>query len=261
VTAARAQTRTAFEAVASLTRAAAIDYAAGQPSLNEDMLVATPNAAAVAAWNGLFDPIEAYAAHLSGLASGGAAGRVETALGGLAQQFNTTSSHLEKAAAVGSGGQIAAGPASALADIAGALLRARGAKEASEIALGVDPQIRAFFAALAGAIGADATSGLRGTVWSNWNQRLIVITQEFLDAGTAEKRKPVVEKYVALVEKRAAQDEQLASLRGTYLALADAHSALARQNQDELRAAIDFIGGELKHARELQAEFQKTLPR
>jgi hypothetical protein len=259
ITAARAQTKTAFDTVVSLSRSSSVDYASNQPSLNEEMLVSVPNAAAVAAWDEVLDPVEHYAQHLSSLASGGASTGTEDAMGSLAKQFNTTSSDLKSNTGVGNATQITTGPASALAAVAGALERARAVKQASEVAKATDNEIRGIFTALADAIGLSASSGLRGTVRANWNQQLIMITQDFLNAGSPEKRKPIVEKYVDLLNRRDAQDEQLAALRRTYLALADAHSALAKGNETDLRGAITFITSELKHARDLQAQFAKTL--
>jgi hypothetical protein len=67
-----------------------------------------------------------------------------------------------------------------------------------------------------------------------------------------------VREYIKLLSKRDAQDELLAGLRGTYLALADAHTALAAGRQADLAGAIDFVTAELKHARDLRDQFSDT---
>jgi anion-transporting ArsA/GET3 family ATPase len=67
VTAARARTKTTFDAVVGLTRTSAIEYAVKQDRLTEEELVAVPNSEAVAAWNEALDPVESYAQHLASL--------------------------------------------------------------------------------------------------------------------------------------------------------------------------------------------------
>ena len=259
VTAARAETSTAFETVVKQTRESAVDYAAAQPSLNEGLLVATPSPEAIAAWNRILDPLEHYAQHMSSLGTGGSSGDAQTAIGGLAKEFNATSADLKAKAGIGQAPQITAGPAAALATVAGALLDAHAEKEAAGIAKATDPAIRTMLTALADAIGPDAGSGLRGTVRGHWNQQLIDVTQDFLAAGTPASRRPVVLRYIDLLNQRDASDDMLASLRSTYLALADAHTAIAKGSDADLRGAIDLISTELKHARDLQAQFAKTL--
>ena len=259
VTAARAQTKTAFDAVSAMTRDSAVDYAVTQDHLTEEALVAAPNTAAVAAWDEALDPIESYAQHLSSLVSADAKS-TEDAIGGLAKQFDDTSKNLKDKTNLGDAGQIAAGPASVIAEVVGALERARAQKEAAGVAKVTDPKIRAVFTALADALGTDhATPGLRATVWANWEQRLGADKVAFLRAGTPDKRRLIVKDYVDLLNKRDAQDTVLAALRGTYLKLADAHTALAKGQTADLGAAINYITAELKHARDLQDQFTKTL--
>jgi hypothetical protein len=258
VTAARAQTKTAFDAIAELTRDGAIDYAAAQEHLTEDALVEVPNAAAVAAWNAALDPIEAYAQDLSSLTSADSAKDVENSLGSLAAQFNATSADL-RGASGGGGGQVTAGQAAAFTEMASALLRAHAQKEAMKVAAQTDPEVRRVFTALAEAIGADDTGpGLRSTVRANWDLQAGALKAEFLRAETPDRRRPVVREYIKLLSKRDAQDELLAGLRGTYLALADAHTALAAGRQADLAGAIDFVSAELKHARDLRDQFSDT---
>jgi hypothetical protein len=256
VTAARAQTKTAFDTIVELTRDGAIDYAAKQEHLTEDSLVEVPNAAAVAAWNAALDPLEAYAKDLSSLTSADSAKAVENSLGTLAAQFKATSADLRNNPNGGDAEQITAGQASAFAEMAGALLRAHAQKQAMKVAAQTDPEVRRVFTALADAIGKDSTApGLRATVRANWDQRAGAMKVEFLRAGTPEGRRPVVRDYIGLLKKRDAQDELLADLRGTYLALADAHTALAMGRPADLGSAIDFVAGELKHARDLRNQF------
>ena len=263
VTAARAQTKTAFDAVVTLTRASAVDYAVTQDRLKDEYLKETPDAAAIAAWNEALDPIESYAQRLSSLTAPDAAKGVEDSVGALAAQFNTTATKIDQP------GKITAGTASAFAEVASALLRARGEKEALGVAAKTDESIRKVLTALADVIGKDNTTpGLRATVRANWEQQLGDLKAKFADVGSsgttdkaalAERRRPIVTDYIDRLNKRDAQDELLAALRRTYLTLADAHTALAKGHSTDLGGAIDYITAELKHARDLQDQFTKTL--
>ena len=260
VTAARAQTKTTFDAVVGLTRTSSIEYAVKQDKLTEEELVAVPNSEAVAAWNEALDPVESYAQHLASLVTADSAKGVEDSVGKLAAQFNTTSADLKSKTNLGDAGQIAAGPASVFAEVASALLRMHAQKEAVAVAAQTDPEIRKVFTVLADAIGADQTGpGLRATVRANWAQRLAEQQVKFLKAGTPDARRPVVNDYIDLLNKRDAQDELLAALRRTYLTLADAHTALAKGQATDLGSAIDFVKAESKHARDLQDQFTKSL--
>ena len=259
VTAVRAQTTAAFGAVTTITRAAAVDYAASSGELNDDELEGMPSAAAVAAWNRALDPVERYAQHLSALATGGPTDAVESAVGDLAKQFNATSSELSDKFKLGGGRQIAARPAGTLAEAAGGFLRARSAAQASVIAAKADPQIRQILATLAEAIGANSESGMRQKIGDHWKLHLSDLRREFRTATTPEQRKAIIEKYIALLDQRDAQDRQLAMLRDSYLTLADAHTAFARGSESDLRSAVDFVTNELRHAQDLQTQFAKTL--
>jgi hypothetical protein len=68
-----------------------------------------------------------------------------------------------------------------------------------------------------------------------------------------------VKDFIDLLKKRDAQDELLAALRRSYLALAEAHTALAKGRATDLGSAIDIVAAELKRARDLQDQFTKTL--
>src|SRR5687767_13822141 len=61
VTAARAQTKTAFDAVTVLTRENAINFIAEKSELKEEDFVTVPDAAAMSAWSEVTGTVEAYA--------------------------------------------------------------------------------------------------------------------------------------------------------------------------------------------------------
>ena len=260
VTAVRAQSQSTFDTVAVLTRETSLQYAAAQPTLTEASFVTVPDAAAVAAWHAMLAPVETYARNLSALVAVKATENVESSVEALASQFNTTSENLQKQAALGNGTQLGAGGASAFAGVASALLRAKAHKDAQKIAAAVDPEIRVLFMGLAETIGNESAGvGLRATVARNWEQRLAVLKQEFLSQKSSAKREAIAKKFVGFLNQRDAQDEMLAGVHRTLVALADAHTALAKGNALDLRGAIDFVAAELKHTRDLKTRFTETL--
>jgi len=257
VTAARAQTRTAFDTMSALSREAAIDYAITQNHLSEEALVSVPSRAAVDAWSDALAPFEQYAQHLAIVVSSTAAKDVEDSMAKLVQQFNATSDNLEKKAGIDGTGQISPGLATALTEVASYLSRLHAQNDAVRTAAVADPQIRRAFIAFADAIGESPRSaGLRGTAWAAWAQFIGKVKLQYLETGDRDRRRALAQEFISLLGKRDAQDETLASLRQTFLSLADAHSALAKGNAADLRGAVSLIAEELKHARELQARFK-----
>ena len=255
VTAVRAETKTSFDTVVSLTQATSIDRIARLDTLDESQLITVPDAGAIKAWNGVLDPVSHYAQHISALVSGDSTSGIDTALEGLSTEFNTASKDLQAKAAIGKGAQIPAGVAAAFNEAAVAILRARGQKEAEAIAKVTDPKIRLIFTTLADAVGSDSSTGIRGTVHANWDQQLGNLKVDFLNASTVEKRRAVVVQFITMMNQRDAGDDMLASLRNSYVALADAHTAIANGSETGIRVAIDFISAELKHARDLQTQY------
>jgi len=257
VVAARAQTTTAFMGVSKLTRDDAKERAIATGKLNETELEGFPNQQAVDAWNGALAPIEDYAHNLAALASGGYVGDVEQSIGRLATSFNATAPQLGTNSPAPGTPPLTATRTAALAEAAGAFLRARSTKEASGIAAKTHPQIREILTRLADEIGADPKKGIRRLVGEHWRARLRDLEDQFTDAKAPDQRRPILDKYTAILDQRSADDSQLASLRRSYLALIDAHAALAQGNAVDLHSAVDLIYSEFKHAQDLQTQFSK----
>jgi hypothetical protein len=255
VTATQAETKTSFDTIVSLTQTSSIDRIARLDKLDESQLITVPDAGAIKAWNGVLDPVSHYAQHLSALVSGDSTSGLDTALEGLSNEFKATSTDLKAKANIGNGAQIPAGVAAAFNAAADAILQARGQKESAAIAKITDSKIRLIFTTLADAVGSDSSIGIRGTVHANWDQQLGNLKVDFLNAGTIEKRRPVVVQFIAVMNQRDAEDDGLASLRNSYLALADAHAAIVSGSETGIRSAIDLISTELKHARDLQTQY------
>jgi hypothetical protein len=69
-------------------------------------------------------------------------------------------------------------------------------------------------------------------------------------------KREIVTAFIALRDKRDAQDLQLGSLRQSLLDLAMAHSALARGSDTDLATAINMIQQELQATRSLFDQFK-----
>lgn len=250
VAAARGQTQTAFASVQEITRTTAIDRAVEQAQLTPDVFEIVPSPQVVEGWNAVMDGVERYAQHLAALAGGGDPTPLDTAVGELAKELKVTSiQHAPK---------VNASLGAAVAAFADALLKARAQRQVAAAAAATDPEIRRVFTVLADRIGADDTTGLRGSSKENWDQCLGDLNLSFRGAPK-ELRRSIVVAYAKLLAEREACEVQLAQLRRTYLALADAHTALARGNDADVRTVVEFLSAELKHARDLQARYTKTL--
>ena len=257
VTAAREQTGTVFGTVADFTLEDAIDFAAEQKDLDVKYLEHTPNQPAMVAWDETIGVIDLYARHLEALSATDATGGVEASMKTLEAQFNATSTKLKDAALIGSSPQIPATAAAGLTEFARLLLQVHAEKQAMEIAARTDPAVRTVFTGLAEAIGGDKNHGLRATVDRHWVKRITLVEDAFANARTHDAKRQAVKDYAEFTRKREAMDGLLSSLMKSYLALADAHSALARGREADLKYAIGFISAEAKHAGDLRAEFNK----
>jgi hypothetical protein len=175
----------------------------------------------------------------------------------LERQLNDTSADLKAVGLTGSSPQIPATAAAGLTEIANLIVRLHAEKQAMEIAAETDAPMRKIFAGLAGAIGEDKNHGLRATVDRHWVKRIAQAEDAFANAPDHGAKRRAVKNYADLVRKREAMDGMLAALGKSYLALADAHTALARGHETDLKSAISFVGAEAKHARDLRDDFNK----
>jgi len=257
VTAAREQTGTAFSTVADFTLEDAIDFAAEQKELDVKYLEHTPNQPAMEAWDDTIGAVDLYARHLAALTAADSTTEVESKMKTLETQFNTTATKLKEAGLVGSAPQIPATAAAGLTEFARLLLQIHAEKQAREIAARTDPAVRAVFTGLAEAIGGDKDHGLRATVARHWVKRIAVVEDVFAGAASHDVKRQAVKDYADFTRRRDAMDGLLDSLMKSYLALADAHTALAKGREAELNYAIGFITAEAKHARDLRDEFNK----
>lgn len=206
----------------------------GDIALTDDkfQILVTPQAAAD--WQAVLSAMERYGALLGSLTRQSRGAATSDAIGGLANELNQ--------GVVGA--SISPGVGAAIASLAGALVQARAERDARRILRATDPAFRATIEAMADAIGADESSGLRGTVRTNWEAALDESRRPYLtaagDRNEAAQRRLVAD-YLAATDRRDAQLRTLADLRVSIVALGTAHAAAASGSPRSVDALLDAI--------------------
>jgi hypothetical protein len=260
VTAVKTQSDDALNAVAALTRDASVNYAASQPNLAEVNFVITPTGDTISEWDGAFSAIETYAQNLSTLLSPDAAKNFDVAATNLFEQFNQTANRLN-ANGINSQAGVSALLATAFTQTADAIIKAKEQATAVKLASATDTNIASICALFADEIGADRVTapGLRKTLYEIvWTPRLASLTEPYLTAKTSADRVAICQQYADLLAKRDAQDQILAGLRRSILALSAAHHTLAQGKPASIQADLAVIASEIQHTRDLYSQFSSV---
>ncbi|HEX7653282.1 MAG TPA: hypothetical protein VF607_07230 [Verrucomicrobiae bacterium] len=262
VTTVKSQSDTALNAVAALTRDASISYAATQPTLTEANFVLTPTPETIAAWAGALGSVESYARNLAALSAPGRTTAFDVAATNLFTQFQQTAGEI-RANGLGTQAGLNDLLATAFTETAGAILRARSAQAADKIAAATDTNITQVCELLATELGPDTkTRGLRKTlVEAVWRPKLNALTAKFLTVTNQNDRLTLAQQYADFLAKRDAEDQILAGLRRSLLALAEAHRDLAQGEAAGIQAELGVIDGELQHTRALFDQFSQQNPK
>lgn len=263
VTTAKNQTNLAFQGITDLTNDAIIDYAAKQKTLKEEYFFRVLDPEAVATYDRVFSSLEKYCQCLLALTSPDLTKDFRDASVQLANDIKTTGEKLQEEKLISKAPQIDPTLATAFTKIAEVLLRAEAQSEARRIMVQTDPYIRQIYVTLADTvIGASHTQpgALRSTVFVNWNERKGETAKAFLatkepSENLAEGRRLALQ-YAYQIEAQHAQDMVLASLRRSYLALADAHYSIAQGQDVSATAAIAIVIDEIKDTKALYERFK-----
>jgi hypothetical protein len=259
VTTVKTQADSALTAAASLTRAEGVTYAATQPTLSEDEFAETPSSDVIEAWDNALSSIEAYALNLAALSSPNATGSFDTAATNLFTQMTQTATKLN-INSLSSSPDVTAGLASAFTETAHLILQAKAQATARKVAAATDPKINEILVLLAGEIGDDHTSPcLRTTIYRAWNVERDALSGAFLRATNQSAKEAVAQQYLIILQERAAEDQALASLRQSLLALADAHHALAQGDSAPIQTTLAITIGELQRTQNLFSQFNSQL--
>jgi hypothetical protein len=257
VSAARNQTTLAFQAVTDLTSQSIIDYAAAQATLTDSNFLPVLPPESVATWDAAFAGLQKYSQNLVLLISPNLTKGYEDAVANLAAQVKQTGDDLKSQKLISSEPSLSPSLAAAFTELSSLILRAKAQHDARVILTQSDPAIRQIFTTMAEAIGANGDTALRGTVHAHWEQNKGKLKVAFLSAAKPEERHSLAAQYSTLLASEITQDLALASLQRSFLALADAHHALAAGRGASLATAISAVEQEVQHTYDLSNRFQK----
>jgi hypothetical protein len=144
-----------------------------------------------------------------------------------------------------SGEQLPKGLEAGFIKLGGFLVQLKANQDALAQIRTADPAIQSIFSAMMEAIGADAGSGVRGTVASTWEIVMgRIAVKDFLPATTVDGKRAAVLSFVAAMDQRDAQDQMLGALRLSLASLAKAHQELAAGRSASAAALIRIVQNE-----------------
>jgi hypothetical protein len=263
VTAVKTQADDALNSASILTLNESVTYAASQPTLQEANFIETPTADTISQWDNALSAMETYAQILSTLLSPNAVNNFDVAATNLFNQFNQTANTLNLTPK-SPGAQSFTLLATAFTQVAASIIQAKEETTAVKIAAATDASITNICYLLANEIGPDrlTTPGLRKTLNETaWVPDLANLNVSFLNAKTPAEKLTISQQYAALLAKRDAEDQILASLRRSLLLLSDAHHALAQGQPASIQANLNVVASEIQHTRALYGQFSSITNR
>ena len=261
VSAAKGQTSLAFRGVTDLTSEAIIDFAASQPTLTDDSFLPVLDPASLAVWDKVFTALQKYAQNLALLTSPDLTKGYEDGVANLATEVQQAGADLKKQKMIPEVPSLSPSLAEAFTELGGLLLRAKAQHDAKAVLSQTDPIIKAIFTTMADAIGTSRTNNLRGTVSAHWDQRKAILQGGFLvRTNMPADRRTFAAQYASVLNGQITQDLALASLQRSFLALVDAHHALAQGSRPDALAAISAVEQEVQNTQNLINRFN-SIPR
>jgi hypothetical protein len=244
---------TAFVAINQMAMADAVDRAVTLPTLSEADVAVLLAPDDIAKWDNAVANIDAYTANLTALTAPN-----------LANDFGTATTNLgSEVAKLDPNALPSPGVAAGFAELGRLLIEAKAERDALKIARQADPAMQHIFTAMADVIGDGRLKALRGTVHEHWQTEIASVAKVDFPAAknNPAARRAAVLAYVDLLQKRDAQDLQLASLRQSLLELGVAHAALARGADSDLAGALAMIQQELTQTRAFFDQFNALKPK
>ena len=256
VTAAKGQTSLAFQAVTDLTSASIIDFAASQPTLTDNNFLPVLDPASLAVWDKVFTALQKYSQNLALLTSPDLTKSYEDGVVNLATEVKQVGADLMKQKMIPELPSFSPSLAGAFKELGDLLLRAKAQHDAKAVLTQTDPTIKTIFTTMADAIGTSQMNNLRGTVSAHWQQRKAILQGSFLvRTNTPADRHTIAAQYAGALNGQITQDLALASLQCSYLALVDAHHALAQGSRPDALAAIAAVEQEVQNTQNLINRF------
>jgi len=255
VSTAHTQSQEALAAVNAMMAESSLDFAAGQPTLNEASFAAGLDQDSLQAWDDIFAELEKYAHHLQAVTSPDIAKQFEDESVNLSTELKGFGDHLQQAGLAGKSPSIPPSIATGFVELGSLIIRAQAQAKALKAMAGADTNVVHIFRTMADSIGSSTAHGIRGTVHAHWNQLLDAQTTAFLGATDSNAKRQIASAFRDLLQRRDAQDLVLASLRRSLLELANLHHALAQGETWTAQAALSAIAGEIQRTRDLNDRF------
>lgn len=247
------QTDANFAEANRIARSAAVDrfVRAGTVGLTEAPFAPAVPVEVTDQWRSAFSNLERYGL-LLGTLTDPAQGKQTTAA------FKNLGAELRNGVA---SANISPGVAAGFSALAGALVDMEAQQRAQEILRRTDPEVRSLLTAMADAVGASDSEGLRGTVASAWTASGGRLQRNYALAVEAKRdedsRRAIVTDYLTLLDRRQAQLASLASMKSSLLALADAHSAAAAGSKRPIGELLGIIEDRLDEIVSLSRDIEK----
>jgi len=266
VRAAKDQSSATFEAVGLLTRESQLDRIERLPAdqlkqiTESDVAPALP-VEARRQWNLALDAMAAYASSVEALVSPELPQGMGDSLQRTGEQIGATAnveqlrSDKELSKAIGAlGRQIVAAAAN---------------RKARKVMLQVDPAVGEVTTRMAIMLYAaqektDAEgkpfvreSGVVPTARVTWDDRVTAVQEKFRDATAGPERRALAQQYAVLLDKRAAFEESLMSLRRALIDLGAAHTAAAQGRSADLGTLVAAMREDVKLAKDLAESLKK----
>ena len=141
----------------------------------------------------------------------------------------------------------------AFAAFGGAIVDAAAVHKAQAVMQRTDPAFQSLMRKLADIVAGNGEGTFTGMVTTQWQPQLDGIASDDFAAvknGTREQRAAVVRAYAASLDARNARLDTLRSLRGSLLALGEAHAAAAKGNDGAVFYWIGQLNKRLNEARD-----------
>lgn len=259
VNTARAQSQEAFNAVNKMIADTSLDFAARQPTLRESSFAAGLDEESLQVWDQILGKLEKYALHIQSLTSPELTKEFDDEAVNLGGELRDFGQHLKDAGFMTKTPDISAPIATGFTKLADIIIRLRAQARVRAVLLGADAEVGRILRSMADSIGTSQTNGVRGTVTSHWMQQLADQKGFFLSAGDVVAKRQVASDFLNLLERRAAQDLILLSLRRSLLQLANLHHALAVGEAWNAQSAAAAIAAEIQQTRDLNSRFKDKL--
>jgi hypothetical protein len=257
VTAEKSHSHDVFATVDELIAAASLDYAATQPTLTEANFTSGLSQNGLQLWEEAFEKLERYGQHLQTLTSPELAKGFEDESVQLAGQLQAFGEKLHNEGLATQAPKFNPTIAAGFAELGSLFIRLKAQSDARRILEAADPHVRSLLLEMAASIGGSTAEGVRGTVKTHWNTLLAQQKQEFLEATSTSDKKTVAAAFLETLEKRAAQDMALISLRRALLALADLHHALVRGEAWTARKSMEALSQEMTRTEQISIRMRE----